>query len=334
MDKLRILFLCRKYYYLHKMSRVRFHAARAIGAVTDMLYSGPEWENWDPTEPAEANIRSLYRGKPLPHFVLCYRPEEIPGLQDISIPLVLNRDEMFTEEIPAEQTVHRITESKIDLLIAHQKKQLEHPLFEYLPCKFGYIPYCADTTLFKDYQLPRKTDVLIIGNRAKNRYPLRHKLYEYLMAMRSDPEMINYTLSVFPYPGYRLAEAHTDAHVVDYAKCISQAKICMTCSGKFHLKYAKYVEIPACRTLLVADMPGEDQEVLGEYMAEIAPDITYDSLKKTLLHYLVNDQERQRLADKGYEIVRARFSQENYAAQFVAIAREYLAEHGTKKIWS
>jgi hypothetical protein len=315
------------------MSRVRFHAARAISNISDFIWSGPEWENWDGSLPARENISLIYKGLKPPDMVLCYRPEEILGFAEIPFPTVLNRDEMFTEEIPAERTMKRITENKIDCVISHQKKQLEHPLFRKLPTHFAYIPYCADTSIFKNYGQQKTIDVLLTGNLAPTRYPFRAKLYEYLLKMRKDPQFQERKIFSYPYPGYRLKQAFTDAHVIDYAKLINASKICLTCSGRFHLKYAKYVEIPACRSLLMADMPSEDQEVLKNYLIEISPEISYEDFCKKIVYYLDHEQERQEWTDRGYKIVYEQYSQERYAEMFVSVVREYLEKHGHEKLW-
>ena len=41
-----ILYLCDKYYYLQKMSRVRFHSMEAVSRLTSVTWWGPNWEGW------------------------------------------------------------------------------------------------------------------------------------------------------------------------------------------------------------------------------------------------------------------------------------------------
>lgn len=333
-NRLSILFLCQKYYYLHKMSRVRFHAIRAIGHICDLIWSGPGWENWDSELSTLENIQSLYRGRKPPDFVLCYKVDEIPGLDVIPYPSGVNRDELQTEDNTAEEAVRKFTQHKIDLVISHQMRQLEHPLLKALPCHFAYIPYCVDTTVFKDYHKSKTIDVLLVGHLAGARYPLRARLYQYLLAMQKDRRFQGYKLCVHPHPGYRLKQAFDDAHVIQYAQLMNASKICLTCSGKYHLKYAKYVEIAACRSLVMADMPGEDQEILKNYLAEIPSNVDYEPFAERLLYYLEHTAEREALIEKGYEIVQQSFTQERYAKDFVRVIREYLAIHGPHKIWN
>lgn len=314
------------------MSRVRFHAIRAIGEICDLIWSGPGWENWNPALSTMENIHRLYRDRPPPDFVLCYKVDEIPGLDTIPYPSGVNRDELQTEDNTAEEAVRKFTQHKIDLVISHQKNQLEHPLLKSLPCEFAYIPYCVDSAIFRDYHEQKTIDVLLVGHLAPARYPLRAQLYYFLLKAQSDPRFKEHKLCIHPHPGYRLKEAHNDAHVIEYAKLMNAAKICLTCSGKYHLKYAKYVEIPACRSLLMADMPCEDQEILKEYMAEIPSDVTYDVLTRTLLHYIKDSDKRNALTEKGYQIVQKKFTQKHYAEAFVATVRDYLLRHGPRKI--
>lgn len=316
------------------MSRVRFHAIRAIGEVCDLIWSGPGWENWNSALSTMENIQLLYRDRSPPDFVLCYKLDEIPGLDTIPYPSGVNRDELQTEDNTAEEAVRKFTQHKIDLVISHQKNQLEHPLLKALPCQFAYIPYCVDPTIFRDYNEPKMIDVLLVGHLASGRYPLRSRLYHFLLKAQSDPRFSGRKLCVHPHPGYRLKEAFNDAHVIEYAKLMNASKICLTCSGKYHLKYAKYVEIPACRSLLMADMPCEDQDILKEYMVEIPSDVSYEALTKKLLHYLDDSNARETLTEKGYQIVQENFTQRHYAEAFVAIVKEYLSQHGPRKIWN
>lgn len=334
LKKLSVLFLCSQYYYLHKMSRVRFHAVRELSKQCQVVWSGPEWENWNDDLSAAHNIDSLYKDTKGPDLVLCFKPEEIPGLAEVPYPTAVNCDELQTSDNPVESTVHIFSENKIDLVISHQKKQLEHSLFKELPCHFAYIPYCADTSIFRDYGEEKNIDVLLIGNLAAKRYPLRARLHKYMIKMLSDPRFKNYKVAVYPYPGYRLKKAYTDSHVIDYAKLINASKICLTCSGIHHLKYAKYVEVPACKTMLMADMPCEDQNILKKYLVEIPSDITYEKFTEQVLFYLVNDSERQRLTDAGFSIVHDNFTQEHYAKKFIRVLEEYLITYGHKKLWN
>lgn len=316
------------------MSRVRFHAVQAIGKICNVLWSGPGWDNWNDYLPARDNIEQLYKNSPPPDLVLCYKVDEISGLADIKQPSAVNRDELDTEDNTAEEAVRKFTQHKIDLVISHQMRQMDNPLLKTLPCHMAYIPYCANSFIFKDYAEEKTIDLLLIGNLAAARYPLRAKLHNYLLKMRQDPRYKELNIEIYPYPGYRLETAYDEAHVINFAKLINRSKICLTCSGKYHLKYAKYVEVAACHSLLMADMPGEDQEILKQYLAEISPHISYSEFTEKIEHYLYDTKIRMELTERGYSIVKTNFTQERYARDFVAIVEDYLNIYGHQKIWN
>ena len=46
-NDINILYLVDKSIYLTKMSRVRFHAMKALGEITNLVYWGPGWDDFD-----------------------------------------------------------------------------------------------------------------------------------------------------------------------------------------------------------------------------------------------------------------------------------------------
>lgn len=325
--KRQILFLCKKSYYLHRLSRVRFHAVKAIGKLCKVTFSGPGWENWDDTLSAKENIKQK------PDLIIVYRPDEIPGFPDLPFPSCGLYDELNTEDNPKQATLEELSRNKIDLVISHQLRQMEDPDFSTLKSKFYYIPYSGEKSLFKDYGLKKEIDVLLVGNLGKRRYPFRDRLFHLMEKWKDDPLFSKIRLEIFPYPGYRLPDAYTEKHVEMYARWMNSAKICLTDSGIHHLKYAKYVEIPLCRSLLMADLPDEDQEFLKTFMVVLTPQNSDDEIAQKILYYLENEEERNRLTDIGYHANLERYTQENYAERFVKILETYLKENKGGKRW-
>lgn len=304
----RILYLCNKDYYLHKMSRVRFHAVKAIEKLCPLIWSGPGWENWDESKNLEENINQIYKGKEKPDLIFVYKPFEIRGLADVTIPKCVSYNEMHT----LENTIKEIVENKIDLVIAHHKNDLDSPELKKLPCTFINIPHCAEKTVFKDYHLPKHIDILLVGNLDPKRYPFRARLQNILHQMNG-----NYRVEIALHPGYRIAKAYDDHEAIAYAHRINASKICLTCSGNTHSRFAKYAEIPACRSLLMADLPGEDHSFFEQFMAVIDSHDSDEKIINKMIYYLENEKERNRMTDLGYKITHENFSQENYAERFI-----------------
>ena len=82
---MKILYLCPKKQYDSKMSRVRFQGMEAIGKITDLVYSGNGWDNYDTEKTEYDNIKQI-NGEDKPDLVVVYQPLQLKGFKDISIP--------------------------------------------------------------------------------------------------------------------------------------------------------------------------------------------------------------------------------------------------------
>lgn len=303
---------------------------RAMENYCSVLWSGPGWDNWDNTKSLDENVKRLYAAHP-PAMIFCYHPFAIKGFASTDIPTCVSYNEMGTVEHPRSYTVKEITENRIDLVICHHKNEMLYPEFKNLPCKMVNIPHCAETSIFKDYGQEKSIDVLLVGQLHAQRYPLRTQLSKMILKMRQDPRFYRYNVGIFPHPGVRVSDAFTDREAVRFAKSINSAKICMTCSGVYRCRYAKYAEIPACRSLLMADLPDEDHPFFEQFMAVIDSNEAYDSVTEKVLRYLQDDAERSRLTDVGYALTRENFTQQHYAERFLTVVKGYLKEHKGKK---
>ncbi|MGA8164156.1 MAG: glycosyltransferase [Waddliaceae bacterium] len=331
-EDISILYLCQREIYLHRTSRVRFHAVEAIEKRCRLIWSGPGWDNWDLEKTLNENIRAIYGKGKKPDFVFVYKPFEIKGFSENNLPACISYNEMGTSSHPRSFTVKEITENKIDLVICHHRNEMNYPEFKDLPCKMVNISHCAEETIFRDYHQDKTIDVLLVGAIHPRRYPLRTRLKGLILKMREDPRFAGYKMGVLSHPGGMVGNGYTNEEAIRYAKAINAAKICLTCSGRYRSRYGKYSEIPACRSLLMADLPDEDHEFFRKFAAVIDLDESDDSICKKILFYLQAEDERKRLTDIGYEITHSNFTQEHYAQRFLTAIQEYLDLYKGKKI--
>lgn len=327
-----ILYLCSRKIFLYKIDRVRFHAVQAISKLCHVVWSGPDWENWDNAKSLKENVAILYKDKKRPDLIFCYQPFLIKGFSEIDIPTCHSYNEMGTVEQPRSYTVKEIVENKIDLVIAHHRNEMSYPEFKDLPCKIVNISHCVEKTIYKDYQLKKNTAVLLVGQIHHQRYPLRYKLSKMILKMREEKRFYPYIINILQHPGARLNDAHTDREAIRFAKSINSSKICLTCSGIYRSRYAKYVEVPACRSLLMADLPDEDHDFFKQFMAIIDLEDSYEKITEKILYYLENDDERNKMTDLGYELTQKNYTHENYAVRFLTAVDDYLKEYGHKKL--
>lgn len=173
-----------------------------------------------------------------------------------------------------------------------------------------WFPHHVYTDVFKDYQLPKTIDYLLIG-KIDRLYPLRQKI---VTSMQTEPGFTYYK-----HPGYRtFAPADEKRRVVgeNYAKKINQAKIFFTCDSILKYPIKKYFEVPACRTLLMAPTSKEIED-LGFVPGNNFVDINEDDFYEKAKYYLTHEEERQKIADAGYEFIREHHSTKARAAFLV-----------------
>lgn len=176
--------------------------------------------------------------------------------------------------------------------------------------KMYWLPHHANTNVFKDYQLPKTFDYLLIG-KIDRLYPLRQKI---VSTMQNETGFTYYR-----HPGYRtFSPAEEKRRVVgeNYAKAINQAKIFFTCDSILKYPIKKYFEVPACRTLLMAPTSKEIED-LGFIPGKNFVDINENDFYEKAKYYLEHEEERKRIADAGYEFIHEFHSTKVRAKQLV-----------------
>ena len=126
----------------------------------------------------------------------------------------------------------------------------------------------------------------------------------------------DYKVSVYRHPGYVLGDAHENRYAIDFAKAINSAKICVTCSGAPKSRFGKYVEIPACKTAIAADIPNEEQETFKKFVIEINVDDSNNTIVNKLKKYLDNQEELKKVTDRGWLLMN-KYTQDWYASVFI-----------------
>ena len=311
---MKIAYLCDKEHYLKKMSRVRFHSMEGIERVCgqgNFLWTGPNWENWNKDKTVDENLSQNNFDADL---IVGYMPFEIKGFADSKHVKCIRYNEMYDTD----WTSKEINESASDIVVCHHNNDWEEWKDTKLrkTVKFINIPHCAERTIFKDYQLPKTHDILLVGainvtTKLGQHYPLRQKMLEVLADMSDD-----YKVSVYRHPGYVLGDAHENRYAIEFAKAISSAKICVTCSGAPKSGFGKYVEIPACRTAIAADIPNEEQETFKKFVIEINVDDSNNTIVNKLKKYLDNQDELKKVTDRGWLLMN-KYTQDWYASVFI-----------------
>ena len=237
MENLNILYLVNRKYFLSKLARERFLSINALGRVCRTTYWGIGWDGYDGSKSVKWNITN--RGISY-DIVICYKPLEFIDFKDIDIPKCIRYNEMWD----VKWTLREIKESGCQLVICHHLNDCRRYTIV-ISLKFVYVGHCFEPSIFRDYKLPKEYDLMMGGYVNRYHYPLRARLVNILKGMSR-----KYKVYIHPHPGYNLSDAHTNKYLIDFAKHINKARIAVTCSSKYRYRLGKYVEIPACNTVL------------------------------------------------------------------------------------
>ncbi|ANC76675.1 hypothetical protein ABE65_007620 [Fictibacillus phosphorivorans] len=209
-------------------------------------------------------------------------------------------------EIPSGMIVHdlhynpRLRERimKLDcfkVLFPHYKEAFIKT-FPSLEEKMHWFPHHVNEDVFKDYQLMKETDLLMVGANYPHLYPLRAQI---MKEMKTLPG-----IKTFKHPGYRdIQKYETDIiSGIEYAKEINAAKLFVTCDSIYHYPLLKYFEVLASNTLLLA--PGSPElQSLGFINGQTFVEINNNNYQEKIHYYLSQDEERTAIAKQGYEMV-------------------------------
>lgn len=347
--KLNILYLVNQNTYRTKMSRVRFHGIKALNKKANVIWSGIGWKTYNNEFTVQQNLENIETQLKLKFdFVICYKPNELKKFNEVKLPKCIRFNEMynFTE------TVNEIETSMADLVICHHENDL--PTYrEYFAeyhgqknktVKFVHIPHCAHSGIFKKYNnIQKQYDLLMCGHYGNKNslgdqhYPLRNRFVNVIL---KNMEKLGYKCGIYKHPGYNRDDSFKDTALIEFAKGINSAKICLTCTGLPKSRFGKYIEIPMCGSAIAGDIPNQDQDKFREFVIEIDMSMTDDQIINKLKWYLDHDKEREKLVQKGLEWS-SEWTQDKYGELFVKEINKFLGRsdkefiyvHGANEEW-
>ncbi|MDY0410351.1 glycosyltransferase [Virgibacillus soli] len=205
------------------------------------------------------------------------------------------------------------TKNKIDIIFSATK----HPFLNVFPQfkdKLRWLPWSINPDVMKDWKLEKTIDYLLMGlvyvNPSdlgrhmcpkkippKGRYAFRDAVFT---QMRDMPHFVFH-----PHPGHRVQNA--DQLIVNkkYAKELNRAKLFFTCGSRDKaggVAVLKFLEAPACKTLLLAE-PNKDIQELGFVDGENYVACNTDNVVEKAKYYLENKKERERITENGYKLI-------------------------------
>lgn len=182
----------------------------------------------------------------------------------------------------------------------------------------------VNTDFFYDRKLPKNYDVAnIFKHNSPKTYPLRWKIHEILPKQKQWIYREAHDLwnkgkkTVIPDISKRYGPRGED-----YVNAICQGRVFATGSGRhrnFGVLVFKWLEVPACNTLLMINAlhPPDDMNTLG-----FKPDVNFvaineDNFLERIQYYLSHPSEARTIAQRGYDLIRSKHSQDIRAKQFI-----------------
>jgi len=264
-----------------------------------------------------------------PDFILHYdigwnyaMAPKITGLNEIKIP---KGAFVIDVHYSPQERRNYFDRNKIDLIFSATKYYFLKVHSKYKE-KFRWFPFSINPTIFKDYQLKKDIDFLLIGQvydrhrktgyasmTPPGKYPFRD---EVLAKMKGQKGFVFH-----PHPGHK----GTKNSLINekYAIELNRSKIFFTCGSKFKYPVMKYFEAPACKTLLLAE-PVPDILELGfkDGVNFVACDKT--NFYEKAMYYLKNEKERIRITENGYKFIHDYHTDDARAKNFVKEIQEYI----------
>lgn len=232
---------------------------------------------------------------------------KITGLASLSIPFAVALHDLHYQINERNQAIEEVN-AKYVFSIGRDKFYEWYPGYRDRLC---WLPHHVNTEVFKDYGLPKEIDFLMMGAVHARVYPLRYKILE---TMKHNPGFLYHQ-----HPGYRIFSPDDEALVgKKYAREINRAKIFLTCGSQWKYPLAKYYEVLACNTLLLAPVCEELGDIGFIPGVHYVPIDEFDFMEKAE-YYLQQEKERREISRQGFEMVHARHSTARRAQELVNI---------------
>ncbi len=226
---------------------------------------------------------------------------------DIKIPKA-----MIIEDVhPGNSTLQMewAMKQKWDILFYRYKQGFHTYQNEYLD-KFDcrWLPHSVDTDMFKDYKQPKSRDVIMIGWHFEEHYPYRQRAFEilkdkeYFTDIQRPNEDVNGTKD-WPIN-------------TDFAMVLNESKITITGGLKHNYPVMKFLEIPACKSLLFSNYFA-DLKGMGFKPDVNMIEMNLDDLESQTEKLLADDDFRNEITNNGYNFVRENHTGQTRAKQLL-----------------
>jgi len=217
--------------------------------------------------------------------------------------------------------VNYVISSKSDFVISLFPQPLtifsESPISK----KLFYLPPCFDPAIFRDWRVPKTFDIgfLAAGTvEPSPTYPERARIHERLLK-----KGLKYLYAA--HPGWGKSAARHPLVGSGFSRAINSCRMFVTTAGSLRNANAKYIEILASRSLLLADEPlGADRLGLEDGLNYVK--LTEENMDDKIAYFLRHPEEAEAIATRGYELALKHHTCYTRAVEFFEAMRPKLDE--------
>ena len=196
---------------------------------------------------------------------------------------------------------------------------------DHLEIPFFHMPPCTNPEIYKPIAGKKQFDASFFGANIQLYYPLRQLMWIELPLL-AEREGWKTLIRDAP-PGKALNRSKSrlarEGHFVGekYATALALSKVFLFGTSVFKYPLMKFYEGMACGTCVMADIPLSAEEL------HLIPDWNFVSIDKSnwkekLKYYLKHDNEREEIAQRGYEMVMKHHTAEVRAKQLLRFLEE------------
>jgi len=192
----------------------------------------------------------------------------------------------------------KVSENKIDFILSYFIQPIENYSDKLHGCKFIFLPPAFDPKIFNDWGMTKEYDVSFLAYGTTNYsdfYPERYEIHHILLKERK----INYLWA--EHPGWKNHSGKSALIGKNFSQALNSSKISITTAGVYKNAHAKYIEILASKSLLLAEEP------IGFEKIGLIDGVNYVKINKSNLldqiyYYLSHPEITDEITNEGYKL--------------------------------
>lgn len=279
-----------------------------INKYHEVIYYGPGYEGYNDKVPVN-NIINKYNDVDL---ILTYGLRYTMNFGKFDVPSNVKRAHILIDFFPAHPGGYKgswerykgfLSDTKFDILLVRQGVQLEY--LKQIGCELpAYLfSFSVATDVYRKLNLEKIYDVITSATTRSDVYPNRVKVNRLVKGM-----------GLNAITGRVVHEK--------YIKAINRSRIAIISTNIFNSPNMKFTEFMSCGTFVLSDRPSDIKHLGFKNGQHLVLYKDMNDLKDKINYFLVNEKEREEIAENGMNFVRTNHSNDVRIGQFTEIIKK------------